>query len=60
LRARTPMLNSDLIGTIRRFWLGNDFIREGTILDVNQDGEVYVRWHYRSLPDSWVSISKLC
>lgn len=49
------------IGQFVRVWYGQDFIREGTIIALNdREGEYLVRFHYGGIPNEWVSASKFC
>jgi hypothetical protein len=48
------------IGEYVRVWYGSGFIREGYVIDRNeQSREVLVRFVY-DIPDAWASADRLC
>lgn len=50
-----PQINESV-----RVWYGIDFVRSGTVIDVNeQDREVLVDFNY-DIPNSWVRDDQLC
>jgi hypothetical protein len=44
-------------GDVCRFWLGSNFMRIGTILEIDND-MVLVKWHH-NVSDSWERVNRI-